>query len=105
LTGFVSGRGPLYTFQARRDLIERDSGFQEDGVNLLTGILLFLRAVFFGPRLALVGLTPVLKPYSNEFDIPVRMRMRRHETQQIKTQATRLRTNQFRVQGHGALPL
>lgn len=73
-TGFVNAFRPLHALHARRNSIERDGRLQEHGIDVLTGVFLFLRAVSFGPCLALVGLASVLKPHGDEFDIPESVR-------------------------------
>ena len=70
-TGLVNAFGPLHALHARRNSIERNGRLQEHGVDVLTGVFLFLRAVPFGPCFAFVGLASVLKPHGDEFDVPV----------------------------------
>ena len=70
--GRVTGEyGSLYALHARGNSIKRDGRLQGDDVDRLARIFLFLCAILFGPCLAFVGLTSVLKPHGNEFDVSV----------------------------------
>lgn len=87
--GLVMVHRSLYTFQTRSDSIKRNGGLQEASIDLLTGVFLLLCAVSFGPCFAFVGLTSVLKPHSNEFNVPVPTGKHKHLMgQDTKNEAT-----------------
>ncbi len=64
----------------------------------VTGVLLLLCAVSLGPCFAFVGLTSILKPHSNKFDIPVLGHQ--HEVVRMRWPLT----IRFREREHYALP-